>query len=340
MTRGLATLVLVASCAQANAVLGSETLEEYAPVQPVTGSIRVWTNAETEPLLRRWQEGFQRLHPHATFEIHSKGSDVALAGLYTSLADIALIGRVADAPELKAFEWIFRYKPEPIEVANGSEGEPGRSPPLAAYVHATNPLSKLSLAQLDAAFGKERLLGAPRAVRSWADLGVRGKLAPQPIQLYLVDTESGTGRYFREQVLGGSRKLNWERLREFTDSGGITRPAHDESSQILAALSKDPKGLAVAPRLTNPPASVKELALARDGEHVSATRADMVVRRYPLTRVLHAYVNRKPGAPMDSRVGEFLRYVLSRQGQAVVAGHADFLPLSVADARRQVERIR
>lgn len=336
-------LVLVASIvcgAHASASTDIPALPEYATGQPVTGVIRIWTNAETQALLQRWQEGFQQFHPHSTFETSAQGSDVALAGLYTSRADIALLGRVADAPEIKAFEWIFRYKPEPVEVANGSERTAGRSPPLIAYVHASSPLTRLKLTQLDAAFGHERLLGAASSARTWGDLGVQGKWARQPINLYTIDTESGTGRYFREQVLGGSRKLEWDRVREFSDSGGIVAGKHDESAQLLQALARDPFGLGVTGRPSAAPPGVKELAMSRDDTYVTATRESLIARTYPLTRVLNAYVNRKPGMAIDSRVGEFLRYVLSRQGQQAVHGADDFLPLSPSDARRQMEKIR
>jgi phosphate transport system substrate-binding protein len=40
---------------------------------------------------------------------------------------------------------------------------------------------------------------------------------------------------------------------------------------------------------------------------------------YPLTRFLYIYVNKAPGRALDPTVKEFLRFVLSREGQAAVA---------------------
>jgi len=41
--------------------------------------------------------------------------------------------------------------------------------------------------------------------------------------------------------------------------------------------------------------------------------------KYPLTRFLYLYVNRKPGQPMNPLVREFLLSILSKQGQKAVA---------------------
>ena len=304
------------------------------PVEPPesAGVIRVWGTAELRPVFERWQEGFKKSHPDARFETRLTGSDVGLPGLYTRRADIALLGRTATDAEVKAFEWIFRYKPAAIEVATGSLGAPGRSPALVVYVHRDNPLARLTLVQLDAAFGSERLRGAPENIRTWGQLGLVSEWRDRPIHLYAPDTEEGTGRFFRSVVLNDSRMLDWAHLREFADTKS-TPPSHDAAKKILGALAADPLGLAVAGAGLDDP-RVKPLALAASagGPYVAPSRDTLVARSYPLSRAVFAYVNRAPGAPLEAKVREFLDYVLSTDGQQAIAAAGAFLPLSAESA--------
>lgn len=310
----------------------------YQARKEVAGVVRVWGNPEVGAVLERWQEGFRRAHPHVRFENHLTGSDVGMAGLYTGSADIAFLGRDAGASEVKAFEWIYRYRPGRVEAMTGA-GHPGRSPPLVAYTHRDNPLARLTLAELDAIFSHERLRGASAAIRTWGDLGLAGEWADKPVNLYTFDTESGTGRYFRHAALKDSRMLHWERLQEFKDTSDMRDPSHDAGSRILDALAADRYGLAVA---SGPaPSTVRALALAPDGAGaIAPTRENLVSRRYPFVRGIFAYYNRKPGTPLDAPAAHFLRHVLSAEGQREVAGHDGYLPLDEAMARRESEKLR
>jgi phosphate transport system substrate-binding protein len=307
------------------------------PPEPpdVAGVIRVWGTAELSPVLTRWQQAFKKTHPTARFESRMTGSDIGLPGLYTRRADVALLGREATAPEIKAFEWIFRYQPARIEVATGSPGTPGRSPALVVYVHRDNPLASLTLTQLDAAFGCERLRGAPAAIRTWGQLGLTGGWRDRPIHLYAPDTEEGTGRFFRSVVLNDSRMLDWEHLREFVDTKG-TPSTHDAGRKILDALATDPLGLAVAGAGLGD-ARVKPLALATDarGPFVALTRDSLVTRNYPLARPIFVYLNHAPGAPLDRKTREFLAFVLSAEGQREIEAAGDYLPLTESNLRVQ-----
>ncbi len=297
------------------------------------GVIRVWGTGQLHALVRRWELGWRRSDPGRSVDSRLTGSDVAMAGLYTGFADLALLGRECTAFESKGFEWIFRYPPAHVQITTGSLDRAGQSPALIALVHRDNPLSQLTLAQLDALFGHERLRGAPKSLRTWSDLGLTGEWADKVINLYMDDAESGTGRFFRRAVLNDSSRLNWERLTEFNTA--------DAGRRIAQAVAADRFGLAVTGGIGESVPQVKALALAGDaaGEAVEATRETLVSRRYPLTRAVCAYFNRRPDAPLDAAVGGFLRYVLSHEGQQDVAGGADYLPLSLETVRREQRRL-
>lgn len=320
------------------------TLQVLPPVRPrpaETKVIRLQGNAVLLAPARQWAAEFRRRHPAVRVEATMNGSDVGMAALCTGRADIALLGREAAAQELKAFEWIFRHPPARVEIMTGSLDQPGGSPALVFQVHRDNPLAQLTLAQADAVFSPERRRGAPAALRTWGDLGLTGEWAAQPIRLYAPDTESGPGRFFRAAVLGDSRKLYWDRLTEFTDSAVLGNPTHDASAKIVAALAGDRYGLAVA-GLTPDGAATKALLLGADdgSAPVAVTAENVAARRYPLARPVYAYFNRGPEEAADPVLAEFLDYVLSEAGQAVVRQDNRHLPLSPAQAAAQQQSLK
>jgi phosphate transport system substrate-binding protein len=275
----------------------------------------------------RWQQGFRKYHPDVAITTNHIGTDVAVAGLYTDSADIALLGREPTASEVQAFEWIFRYRPSRVEIMNGSLEAPGKSPALAVFVHKDNPLSKLTLAQLDAIFGYEHRRGLDN-IRTWGQLGLGGEWASRPINLYARDVTSGTGRFFRQFVLNDSRNMNWDRLQEYSDWKSPDGSVIDADRQIADQLSQDRFGMAVSSlRFIGPQLKPLPLAAEAGGPFVEATRESVIARKYPLARTCVALINRPPGRAIDPAVREFLRYVLSQEGQAEVAGEGEFLPL-------------
>lgn len=320
------------------------TLQVLPPVRPMpaaTRVIRIRSNAGLEKIIRQWSAAFMQDHPAVRVETVFDGSDVALAALSTGQADLAVVGREAAAQELKGFEWIFRYRPASVEVMTGAAGQPGRSPALAFYVHPDNPLAQLTLAQADAIFSPERRRGAPAAIRTWGELGLKGKWAAQPIRLYAPDTESGPGRFFRAAVLGDSRKLYWDRITEFTDSALLENPSHDASARIIAALAQDRFGLAVAGAGPGH-AAVKTLRLGADdgSAPVEASAENIASRRYPLARPVYAYFNRAPGEAMDPVLAGFLGHVLSEAGRTAVRASGHYLPLDPAQAATQLQLLK
>jgi len=314
----LATLLILSSLAAHLESQGPKSLAPYRPEQQISGTLRSWGNDRMQPLMTRWEEGFRKHHPAVRFETSLSGSGTAIAGLYTGVADIALMGRSASSTENMAFEWVFRYKPLGVQVSTGSLAVPGKSYAPVVFVHKDNPLSQLTLAQLDAAFGCEHLRGS-KNFTAWGDLGLTGEWSARPIHAYGPDIQSFTASFFREVVLKGSYKWTCD-LKELRDE------------QVLGALAADRAGIAYS-TLGYQNQEVKPVALsAEDGRsYYSPTIENVRERKYPLTRATWVFVNRTPDRPLDPRVKEFLRYVLSRDGQRDVEKERDYLPLP-ADA--------
>jgi phosphate transport system substrate-binding protein len=87
--------------------------------------------------------------------------------------------------------------------------------------------------------------------------------------------------------------------------------------------------------------NVKALAIARDGSapFVAPTLDSMYRRTYALSNAVYIYIDRAPGTPISPRVKEFLRYILSREGQQDVVDDGMYLPLSPEAARVEREKL-
>jgi phosphate transport system substrate-binding protein len=62
-------------------------------------------------------------------------------------------------------------------------------------------------------------------------------------------------------------------------------------------------------------------------------------RTYPLVRSIYIFLNRAPGKPLDPKLREFLRYVLSRDGQELVASNGSYLPLPASVVREELKKL-
>jgi len=62
-------------------------------------------------------------------------------------------------------------------------------------------------------------------------------------------------------------------------------------------------------------------------------------RTYPLIRDVYYYLKRDKGKPIDPKLKEFLRYILSREGQAAVQTDGKYLPLTAEADREQLAKL-
>jgi phosphate transport system substrate-binding protein len=292
-----------------------------------TTTIRVWGSPQMSGVLRLWEQGFRKHHPEVRFNDELHGTASGIAGLYTGVADIALMGREIWPIETMAFQSVFPWRPLGIDVAAGSYDIPKATYALVVYVHKSNPLSQLTVEQLAAVFGKP-LAAGPQA-RNWDDLGLTGEWTGKPIHTYNFDYENDKAVFFRRRVF--QDRYRWESSqREFSNLTNPRGETVDSGQLILDALAHDPLGMAVSnPHYANN--GVKPLALAESGGEAVAASVETVRKRtYPLTRAVYIYVNRDPKKPLDARIAQFLRYVLSAEGQQDVVRDGTYLPLTSA----------
>jgi phosphate transport system substrate-binding protein len=266
------------------------------------------------------------------FEDELDGNASAIGGLYTNTADLAILDREASFIEVDAYQQGTGYDPFRIPVARGSVALPHHAPALVIYVDRANPLDHLSLQQLDGIFDADHRLSEHR-YKTWGDLGLTGDWAAKPIQLYTYNIQSAEVQFFERAALKGSQKFSCC-LTLFQAKQAVTA-----EQQIAAALAKDKYGLAL---LSGPGPGLKAIALSGSNEAspVLPTADAISAGSYPLARTVYIYVNRKPKAPVQANVAEFLEYVISPEGQAIVARTGGYLPLSPELAAKAKELLQ
>lgn len=310
---------------------------EPPPRASPQGVLWIAGNPALGGILARWRAGFMRVYPGIQVELDLRGSDIALASLYTGQADIAFLGRSATDSELKAYEWVYLAPPASLDVLLGSLDRAGRSPALAVFVHKDNPLQSISLAQLERMFAATPLAdGGP--LRRWGDLGLTGAWVQAPISLYGPDAQSGTGRHFRASVLHGTTRLHWAALQEFGDPVLPQGRRDDAGARTLAALAQDRHGIAVAD-LQHVPPQVRMLPLQGASGPVTPSANGLRSSAYPLGRQVLAYLHAPLEGHIDGETRAFLAHVLSDEGQSVVKPADGYLPLGAARIVRQRERL-
>jgi phosphate transport system substrate-binding protein len=207
--------------------------------------------------------------------------------------------------EIDEFEKKFGYKPIGVRVAVDA---------LAVYVNKDNPLEQLTLTEVDAIFSKTRAAGFPRDVTTWGQVGLSDGWTSRPISLYGRNSASGTYAYFKEHALAQG---------DFKD----TVKEQPGSASVVQGVTEDRYGIGYS-GIGYKTSGVKALKLAaKTGAPYYPADAEAVFAgTYPLARYLFVYVNKAPNRPLDPLVTQFLRYVLSREGQEIVVKDG-YLPL-------------
>lgn len=354
-TVGLACAIGLLACLPARA----EDLRPYKPESLVHGVIRDF-GFSLGGIMPIWEEGFRKVQPGVTFEDKFPSGDAAIAGLTAGVSDIGPQGRELTLIEYLMFFETFKYLPTPILVTSGAYDAEGMTNGLIIYVNKDNPIGKLSMQQLDRIFGAERTgsytgfkwqLGTARGpetnIRTWGQLGLTGEWADKPIHTY-GHAPSGTTNFFQIKVLSNSDKWN-PNYRQFVESGSKMISDSDKAAQLggikhmLAdELGHDKYGIGwtVLPQALGI-TGIKPLAIAPGDstDYVAPSRESFSARTYPLTRSVFFYLNRAPGTPLDPKVKEFIRYVLSKDGQDAVAKANKYLPLPAAVANAEAKKL-
>lgn len=372
--RGSTGLEMQAARAEGLVVKGKKTyypadkwdlsdLPAYQPKEKISGTIRLWgSNYIVDGSLGEyWEAEFRKFHPDAKFEYNMLTTRAAVPSLVFGVADLG-IGRRIKTEELQLYQRYKNRDPLEIVVATGSYNVTGWNPGFGIVVHKDNPLTKISLEQLDGVFGAERLggwdgtdwhpekaRGPEKNIRKWGQLGLTGEWAAKEITPYGLNQRYSQASWMSDRILGGSDKWN-EKLRIYAnyaapESGGtgssmgfgrLKRGLNED-------LSADPSGIAyvgspVGPNLP-PGLKVLELAWTDAGPYYAYTIENLRSRKYPFFDEIYAYCDVAGDGTLDPKVREYLRFIVSREGQEAVMHDGKYLPLTAEVCREMRKKL-
>ena len=323
----LAGGVLLAAVAAADPGQVDPSLPDYVPQAQVAGSAAGLSGMDTvEHMMNAWNRAFRKYQPHANITITQKD------GLGPE-DRIALGPKTAEVfnPTDLAYENAYGYEPFRVKICAAAYILKSHVSAIGVYVNKSNPLGEISLAKLDAVFSAQRRRGYPADIATWGELGLTGPWADAPIHLYGFYWRDDVTDYFRKLVMLDAPFKPTYRV----PGGAMTRNTPTVAKDLMDAMARDPDGITFG-NGSYMSGDVKALGLAHQGVQSQFTMTDIASGRYPLERYLYIYVNRVPGRPLDPLLEEFLRFVLSRQGQMLVAkDHYLPLPPMIAAAERR-----
>ena len=318
MKRNGIVAALAATCISAGAYAAAETsLPAYQKASGVSGNFSSVGSDTLNNLMTLWAEEFKRFYPNVNIQIQGAGSSTAPPALTEGTANFGPMSRMMKDEEIQAFERKYGYKPTAIGVAIDA---------LAVFVNKDNPIKGMTMAQVDGIFSSTRKCGGRKAER-WGDLGLTGDWASRPLQIYGRNSVSGTYGYFKENALcKGDFKST---VNEQPGSASVVQSVATGLNAVgYSGIGYKTSGVKTVP-----------LAKKDGGSFVDATEANALNGTYPLARVLYVYVNKAPNRPLAPMEQEFVKMVLSKQGQEVVVKDG-YIPLPAAAAQKELAKIQ
>jgi phosphate transport system substrate-binding protein len=313
---GAAALALCVAGLQAQAVKVDPGLAPYKKVSGISGSLSSIGSDTMNNMMTLWGETFQKLYPNVKLQVEGKGSSTAPPALIAGTAQFGPMSRQMRATEIDQFESKHGYKPTELRTSFDA---------LAVYVHRDNPIDKLTLDQVDAIFSKNRKRGG-KTIATWGDLGLTGDWAKRPLSMYGRNSASGTYGFFKEHVLKNG---------DFKD----TVKEQPGSASVVQGVTEDRFGIGYS-GIGYRTSGVKAVPLAETakGPFSDGHYEDVVSGKYPLSRFLYVYVNKAPNQPVQPLVLEFVRLMLSKEGQEVVVKDG-YLPLPASIVKSELAKI-
>jgi phosphate transport system substrate-binding protein len=309
-----AALVALAAPVLAQQIQVEAGVPAYQKASGVSGNINSVGSDTMNNMMALWAEAFRKMYPNVKIQIEGKGSSTAPPALIAGTSQFGPMSRAMRATEIDQFEAKYGYKPTQLRTSYDA---------LAVYVNKDNPLEKLTLAQVDAAFSKTRRRGGKNAA-TWGDLGLTGDWAARPISLYGRNSASGTYGFFKEHTLKNG---------DYRD----TVKEQPGSASVVQGVTEDRFGMGYS-GIGYKTSGVKVVALAEKDAFSSGSYEDVKSGKYPLARFLYIYINKAPGKPLDPLVREYAKLIFSKEGQEVVVKDG-YLPLPASIVAEELKKL-
>lgn len=293
---GVVSVSLVSSHALAAQTVDAD-IPAYQKASGISGNLSSVGSDTLANLMTLWAEEFNRNYPNVNIQIQAAGSSTAPPALTEGTSNIGPMSRKMKDDEIDAFESKFGYKPTAVPVAIDA---------LAVFVNKDNPIKGLTLAQVDAIFSPTRKCGYEKDITTWGEAGLDGSWQGKPLQLYGRNSVSGTYGFFKEKALCKG---------DFKDNVN-EQPG---SASVVQAVTTSVNGIGYS-GMGYTTSGVRPVPLAKDAgkAFIDATPENTLSGTYPLARYLYVYVNKKPNQSLAPLENEFMKMVLSKEGQQAV----------------------
>src|ERR1019366_1259217 len=250
-------------------------LPHYVPQQQLTGTIRIWgNNYLTDGALGQyWVDAFKKFQPGLMIEYHLPTGTIAVSAVAAGIADLGMNYKATLSDRL-IFEQVFHHPLTEITAVTGSFNVYGWGPAGIIVVNKDNPLTQISLKQVDGVFGTARnggyvgsvwhteypySRGPEENIRTWDQLGLTGEWAGKPIHVGGQNLSAGAMLQFSNEVLRGSLQFV-EGFKPFTNYITPDGKINSWSLQVRREVARDRYAMYYASPSTLSP-DVKELAL-------------------------------------------------------------------------------
>jgi phosphate transport system substrate-binding protein len=304
------------------------------------GSVRIVGFDDMAGMVARWNAEFTKTHPGIRFTPELKGNGTAIASITYDMAAFAPEGGGATLLELLPYEKIYGSKKDPvaaliIRVAHGSLSPAAKMSPLCIIVNKSNAIRSLTKQQVASIFSTGAGSGD---FTNWTQLNLGGALADKPIHptgIYWDAYSRPEDEYMGEYMM----------YRQFGPFPGyVFSPDYEQFlhySDVVKKVASDPLAIGIV-ELNKVDPTVRIVPLVEADGHTLSTGSarDIIADTYPYERDLYIYIRREPGTAFDPLVKEYMRLVLSRQGQEAVAQDPKgYLPLNAADVEFELKKL-
>lgn len=296
-------------------------LPAYVPTKglKLSGTFKGAASDVLPGVANAWFAAFAKFHPNVHLSVAPPyAGSLGAKELVKQNIDFVFVSRELKPDDIAEFKTKFGYAPLSVPISGGSYRHFGFLDAVGFFVSRDNPLDKISYAQLDAIFSSTHHRGGT-PITTWGQLGLGGEWTDKPIHAYAIKPWNGFEEFVRQRVLSRDGKRGeW---RENLHYDKLVFPMAKHAAEDRYAIGYTGIAYVDAP--------VKMLALGEDaaGPFLAPSYENVARASYPLSRLIYFNVNKAPGKPLDPALAEFLRFVLSREGQQIVRDQAVYLPL-------------
>jgi phosphate transport system substrate-binding protein len=294
-----------------------QNLPAYQTVPGISGQIKSVGSDTLNEDMELWVKGFNQLYPDAKIVVEGKGSATAPPALLEGTSQFGPMSRSMNDDESTAFQKKYGYKVSDFAVALDA---------LAVYVNKDNPIKCLTLEQVDRIFSARRLGSGGRRIATWGDAGLTGEWAAQPIAMYGRNEISGTHEFFREQVLYNG-EFRPEVKQQVGSEDVVSKVASDKFAIGYSGIGYKTDGVRAVP-----------LAVSFGRECYDTSAESTYSGNYPVARFLYIYFNKKPNEPIDPLRREFIKFILSKDGQTLTE-KSGFYPITNELREKELKKL-